>query len=147
MAAASALLGTISVSSVFGSTNAATFGQLEVDQSKFIALTAPLGSSGHQLLILEQQSDKKACWSTSGINPEVVEPLLLKFDFTGICGRSTDSNGYSIRIADSDLGLDYRLSIVERDRDLVLVEISAKRSPRGCYALSLSWRYEKTVSK
>ncbi len=71
----------IGVSSVFGSTNAATFGQLEVNQSKFIVLAAPLGSSGHQLLILEQQSDKKACWSTCGINPEVVEPLLLKFDF------------------------------------------------------------------
>ncbi len=127
-AAASAFLGTICVSSVFGSINAATFGQAEVNQSKFIALAAPLGSSGHQLLILEQQSDKKACWSTSGINPEVVEPLLLKFDFTGICGRSTDSNGYSIRIADSDLGLDYRLSIVERDQDLVLIGISAKRS-------------------
>lgn len=55
---------------------------------------------------------------TNGVGDNLVE-------FT----RSTDSNGYSIRIADSDLGLDYRLSIVERDQDLVLVEISAKRSP------------------
>jgi hypothetical protein len=45
----------------------------------------------------------------------------LNFDFTGICGRSTDSNGYSIRMNGEDLGLDYLLRVVERDGDLVLV--------------------------
>lgn len=105
---------------------AATFGQKEVEQEKFIAIAAPRGSSDYQLLIVEQLSDKQACWSESGTNPIVVEPLLLKFDFTGICGRSTDSNGYSIRMADQDLGLQYRLSIVKRDGDLVLVGVSDK---------------------
>lgn len=105
---------------------AATFGQKEMDQDKLIAIAAPLGSSDYQLLIVEQLSDKQPCWSESGANPVLVEPLLLKFDFTGICGRSTDSNGYSIRMADQDLGLHYRLSIVKRDGDLVLVGISNK---------------------
>ncbi|MEO8891185.1 MAG: DUF3747 domain-containing protein, partial [Coleofasciculaceae cyanobacterium] len=42
-------------------------------------------------------------------------------DFTGICSRSTDSNGYSIRMGGQDLGLDYLLRIVPRDGKLVLV--------------------------
>jgi hypothetical protein len=120
-ALAAAVIGTISASS---SAIAATFSQKEVEQDKFIAIAAPLSSGEHQLLILEQQSDKQACWSESGTNPVVVEPLLLQFDFTGICGRSTDSNGYSIRMADQELGLNYRLSIIKRDGELVLVGIS-----------------------
>jgi len=43
-------------------TIAATFGQEEVEQNKFVAIAAPVGSGEHQLLILEQQSDKQACW-------------------------------------------------------------------------------------
>ncbi|MBW4638203.1 MAG: DUF3747 domain-containing protein [Gloeocapsa sp. UFS-A4-WI-NPMV-4B04] len=120
-AALAAVLGTISASSPV---IAATFGQEEVEQHKFVAVAAPLESGEYQLLILEQQSDKQACWSESGTNPVVVEPLLLQFDFTGICGRSTDSNGYSIRMADTDIGLYYRLSIIKRDEQLVLIGIS-----------------------
>lgn len=121
MALTAAAIGTISV---FSPANAATFSQKEVEQDKFIAIAAPLGSNDYQLLILEQQSDKQACWNESGTNPVVIEPLLLKFDFTGICGRSIDSNGYSIRMADQDLGLHYRLSIIKRNSELVLVGIS-----------------------
>jgi len=121
VALAAAALGTFSA---LRPTIAATFSQEEVEQNKFVAIAAPVGSGEHQLLILEQQSDKQSCWSESGTNPVVVEPLLLQFDFTGICGRSTDSNGYSIRMADQDLGLHYRLSIIERDQELALIGIS-----------------------
>ena len=100
---------------------AATFGQREVDQSKFIAVAAPYGRSSHQLLVLEQVSNARQCWSESGSNPIQVEPLLLNFDFTGICSRSTDSNGYSIRMNGEDMGLRYSLRVVNRNGDLVLV--------------------------
>ena len=102
-------------------TTAATFDTQEVTASNFIAVAAPYGNNQHQLLIIEQISNKRPCWSESGSNPVTVDPLLLKFDFTGICGRSTDSNGYSIRMAGQDMGLDYLLRVVERDGDLVLV--------------------------
>jgi hypothetical protein len=115
---------TLGVISALTPAHTATFKQEEVEQNKFIAIAAPLSNGARQLLILEQQSDKQACWSESGTNPVVVEPLLLQFDFTGICGRNTDSNGYSIRMADQDLGLYYRLSIIERDGEFVLVGIS-----------------------
>ncbi|MBD1892763.1 DUF3747 domain-containing protein [Coleofasciculus sp. FACHB-SPT9] len=100
---------------------AAVFTQKEVEQGKFIAVAAPYGTNSHQLLILEQISDKRACWSESGDRPTAVDPLLLNFDFTGICGRSTDSNGYSMRMAGTDLGLKYSFNLVKRDGELVLV--------------------------
>ena len=97
------------------------FGQKNVDQEKFIAIAAPFGQNNHQLLVLEQISNDRACWNETGNAPVVVDPLLTTFDFTGICGRSTDSNGYSIRVAGEDLGLQYSLRVVERDGDLKLV--------------------------
>ena len=106
---------------VFSPTSAATFDSAEVNSNNFIAVAAPYGNNQHQLLIIEQVSNKRPCWSESGSSPVKVEPLLLNFDFTGICGRSTDSNGYSLRMSGQDLGLDYLLRIVERDGDLVLL--------------------------
>jgi hypothetical protein len=73
---------------------------------------------------LEQVSNKRACWqegSTAANSPTPVEPLLLGFDFSGICGRSTDSNGYSLRMAGQDLGLKYSVRVVKRNNELVLI--------------------------
>jgi hypothetical protein len=102
-ALATVVISTISASA-WNPATAATFEQAEVDQNKFIAVAAPFGNNAHQLLIIEQVSPKRECWSESGTNPVTVEPLLLNFDFTGICGRSTDSNGYSIRMDGSRSG-------------------------------------------
>ncbi len=100
---------------------AVQFDQREVTQNQFILIAAPYGSGSHQLLILQQLSQRRACWREYGSNPVMVEPLLLNFDFTGICDRSTDSNGYSIRIAGQDLGLQYGLRLARQTNDLVLV--------------------------
>ncbi|PSO46790.1 MAG: S-layer protein [Cyanobacteria bacterium SW_9_44_58] len=105
----------------FQASNAQNFGAKEVPQEDYIAVAAPFGDDNYKLLILEQKSDQRACWSESGSNPVVIDPLLLDFDFTGICGRATDSNGYSIRINGQDYGQDYLLQVVERDNELVLV--------------------------
>jgi hypothetical protein len=101
---------------------AVTFNQQEVDQNKFIAIAVPLAQSNYyNLLILEQLSNARPCWSEAGTNPVSVTPLLLGFDFTKICSRSTDSNGYSIRQAGQDLDLRYDLRIVRRGEDLALI--------------------------
>ncbi|MEQ8758027.1 MAG: DUF3747 domain-containing protein [Coleofasciculus sp. G1-WW12-02] len=122
-----ATLATIALSSLIANKSvAATFEQIPVEQNKFIAIAAPFGESSHQLLIIEQKSNARDCWSESGSNPVIVDPLLLNFDFTGICGRSTDSNGYSIRVAGQDLGLDYLLRIVRRDGELLLVGTNSR---------------------
>jgi N-acetylmuramoyl-L-alanine amidase len=108
----------------FESVAASQFEQTEVIQEDFIAIAAPIGQTQkYQLLILEQLADDRLCWTESGFNPIVVDPLLLQFDFTGICGRSTDSNGYSMRMGGEDWGLNYDLRVVQRDRDLVLVGV------------------------
>lgn len=122
--AVAATLALSAIGSVGPAIAAATFSQQEVDQSKFIAVAAPYGRQAHQLLILEQVSNKRACWqegSTTTSSHIPVEPLLLGFDFTGICGRSTDSNGYSLRMAGQDLGLKYSLRVVKRNNELVLI--------------------------
>lgn len=102
-----AALSTLAVSS-FGTSfvpqaaQAATFGERAVAQDNFVAVAAPVGNTGrHQLLVIEQQSNRRDCWSENG---SIVNPLLANFDFTGICGRYTDSNGYSIRTGGQDLG-------------------------------------------
>lgn len=100
---------------------ASTFEEQSIEQDQVIAIARPYGEGKYDLLIIEQIPDKQACWSESGSNPVLVDPLLLTFDFTGICRRATDSNGYSIRVDGNDLGLDYLLRLVPRDGELVLV--------------------------
>lgn len=108
--------------------SAAQFGQKDVDQSKFVAVAAPFrGGNAHQLLIIEQVSASRPCWSEINGAPTKIDPLLTTFDFTGICSRSTDSNGYSIRMNGQDLGLQYSLRIVDRNGDMLL--IGAPRDP------------------
>ena len=103
---------------------AAQFEQQEIDQSRFIILAAPGGELGYKLLILEQIKSSRPCWSETGSSPSSVDPLLLKFDFTGICSRTVDSNGFSVRAAGQDEALDYSLRIVPQDNDMVLVAAS-----------------------
>jgi N-acetylmuramoyl-L-alanine amidase len=120
-ALASTTLGTITVVSPAKATD---FGQQEVDQNKFIAIAVPhVGSSPH-LVILEQISNTQSCWKESGTSPITIEALLLNFDFTGICGRSTDTNGYSIRMAGEDMCLLYKIKLVQNNSEFVLVGIS-----------------------
>jgi N-acetylmuramoyl-L-alanine amidase len=108
--------------------SAAQFGQKEVDQSKFIAIASPYqGGRAHQLLVVEQVTDARPCWTESGAAPTLVNPLLMQFDFTGICDRKTDANGYSIRMNGEDLALRYSLRVLRRDGDMVLVGAPRQR--------------------
>lgn len=119
-----ATLGILALGSLISFNNpvkASTFSETAVDQDNVIAIARPYGEGKYDLLVIEQIPDKQACWTESGANPVMVDPLLLNFDFTGICRRATDSNGYSIRLDGNDLGLDYLLRLVPRDGELVLV--------------------------
>lgn len=97
------------------------FSAVEMEPDAVIAVATPLRHR-YGLVVIEQIAENQSCWSgKSSALPVAVELDLLGFDFTGICGRSTDSNGYSIRMAGEDLGLDYQLQLVERDGDILLV--------------------------
>jgi hypothetical protein len=103
------------------------FGAEDVDQSKFVVVAAPIGDGSRaQLNIYEQRSDARPCYAVQGSNPAVVDPLLSTFDFTGICNRYIDGNGYSLRIGDQDLGTVYRLSVVKESGDTLLMALPTK---------------------
>lgn len=97
------------------------FAKAEVEGEDFLVMAAPRGLTGDFfLMIVEQQSNAQACWQENGTAPIEVDPLLLTFDYSGICGRMADSNAYSIRMADNDLGLNYSLRVVPQDGELLL---------------------------
>lgn len=84
-------------------------------QERFVLVAAPIGTSDrYQLNIYEQINDKRPCFAFASGLPAAVNPLLATFDFTGICNRYIDANGYSLRIGGTDLASQYRL-IVRKD--------------------------------
>jgi len=103
------------------------FGAVEVDQSKFVIVSAPIGDGSRaQLNIYEQRTAARPCYAVEGSKPAVVNPLLSTFDFTGICNRFIDGNGYSLRIGNGDLGTVYRLSVVKEAGDTLLMALPTK---------------------
>lgn len=104
-----------------GKAIAVHFDQKEVDQSKYIAIAMPLVSGYYKLIVLEQISLNHACWKETGSEPTVVDPLLVKFNFTRLCRRYMDSNGFSIRVAGEDLAMKYSPRLEQQKGEIVLV--------------------------
>lgn len=105
----------------------ALFQALELDQGRFLLVAAPIGNgSKAQLNIYEQVTNRRPCFATSGAKPAVVNPLLGTFDFTGICGRFIDANGYSLRVGGTDLATSYRLSVRREAGDNLLIALPTK---------------------
>ncbi|MEM9807065.1 MAG: DUF3747 domain-containing protein, partial [Cyanobacteria bacterium P01_D01_bin.56] len=123
LAIAAATAATLTLFGTAPRVNAQAFENVEVDQEDFVLVSAPGGGllGRPQFMIIEQKSDAQLCWSESGANPTQIEPLLLNFDFSGICGRSTDSNGYSIRAGDGDAGSRFNLELQEEEGEYILV--------------------------
>ncbi|HSM81026.1 MAG TPA: DUF3747 domain-containing protein [Nodosilinea sp.] len=99
------------------------FGQQPIDPSLAVAIASPVRNGAlHNLMILTQVPNQRQCWQeqAQANGSVVVDPLLLNFDFSGACDRSTDGNGYSVRINGQDLGVHYRLEVSGRQNDLVL---------------------------
>ena len=111
----------------------ALFGAGEVDPSRFLLVAAPIGTSGerYQLNIYEQLKLTRPCFAVGEGKPAAVDPLLSTFDFTGICGRFIDANGYSLRIGGSDLATSYRLSVVKGGGDILLVARPTKSAAQA----------------
>ena len=129
LAALLPLAGSLALASPPPAAAKALFDAVEVDQAKFVIVSAPIGDgSRSQLNIYEQRSDARPCYAVQGSNPAVVDPLLSTFDFTGICSRYIDGNGYSLRVGDSDLGSAYRLSVVKESGDTLLMALPTKPS-------------------
>ncbi len=111
---------------------AQNYGQQSIASDQAVAIAEPVSNGRfYRLLILEQLTNQQSCFAERAGSPTVIEPLLLNFDFTGICGRRSDSNGYSIRIGNEDLSSRYRLQITRRGESLVLVALPGALPGRG----------------
>ncbi|MBD0335476.1 MAG: DUF3747 domain-containing protein [Cyanobacteria bacterium Co-bin13] len=105
------------------------FGEQPVlDQSRILLVAAP-GSAlnPNQFFIIEQQSNARPCWNEP--SPGTIDPLWTTFDFTGICGRVSDSNGYSIRTSGIDQGANYQFKLEQSGNDLVLYGLPRPTNP------------------
>ena len=101
----------------------------ELDQSRFVLVAAPIGKGERaQLNIYEQIRPTRACFAVGEGRPAAVNPLLSTFDFTGICGRYIDANGYSLRIGGTDLATTYRLMVTRSGNDTLLLAIPTRGS-------------------
>ncbi len=106
----------------------ALFSAADVDQQRFVLVAAPIGTKGErsQLNIYEQIKATRPCFDVAPGSPAVVNPLLGTFDFTGICNRYIDANGYSVRVGNIDLATSYRLMVTRTSGDLLLVAFPTK---------------------
>ena len=101
----------------------------ELDQSRFVLVAAPIGNGERaQLNIYEQIRPTRPCFAIGEGRPAAVNPLLATFDFTGICGRYIDANGYSLRIGGTDLATTYRLMVSRSGSDTLLLAIPTRGS-------------------
>jgi hypothetical protein len=103
------------------------FSAAELEGQRFLVVAAPIGTSSRfQLNIYEQVNNKRPCFAVTPGRPAQVNPLLGSFDFTGICGRYIDGNGYSLRVGGSDLATVYRLSVLAENGDTVLMALPTR---------------------
>ena len=105
------------------SATATGFQLLPVDQSLFVLLAAPIGESGQKsmLNIWEQVPGRRTCFSVLPGKPALVDLHLRTFNWDGICRRFLDSNSYSVRVGERELGTVYRLTVVRRGGDNLLM--------------------------
>ncbi len=96
----------------------ALFDTKPLDQSRFAVLAQPVGDHNWKLLVLEQIKRRPLCWTP---RPDgLIDPSLNNFDFSGICSRYLDSNGYSLRSGGRDLSRRFSLRLVQSGNTLHL---------------------------
>ena len=105
---------------------AGLFDSQPLDQERFAVLAQAVGRDRWKLLVLEQIKAQPLCWEER--RDGLVNPSLNSFDFTGICSRYLDSNGYSLRTGGSDMASSFRLRL---DTDQQGLRLSAMDPNRG----------------
>ena len=101
---------------------AGVFQSQPLEQERLAVLGQPVGSQGWKLLVLEQLKPAPKCWEER--RDGLIDPALNRFNFSGICSRYLDSNGYSLRVGDDDVPPRYRLRLESQGNTLVLLAMS-----------------------
>ena len=105
---------------------ASVFNSQPLDQGRFAVLAQPVGKSDWKLLVLEQIQPQPRCWEER--SDGMIDPALNRFDFSGICSRYIDSNGYSLRVDGEDLANRYRLRLEQQGNSVVLLAMSPSQA-------------------
>ena len=137
----------------------ALFDSTALPQVHFAVLAQPIGRAQWKLLVLEQIKPQPRCWTPR--QDGLVEPSLNRFDFTRICKRYLDSNGYSLRSGGQDLGTRFRFRLKRSGTSLRLEALDPqqrapllvgqapvhRRDPNGFVPLQLApgWALERRV--
>ena len=128
--AAKVVFGAVALAAAFaphGAGAQSMFAAADLDPQLFVVVASPVGStSRYQLNIYEQVKSTKPCFAIGAGKPAAVNPLLATFDFTGICSRYIDANGYSVRVGPSDLAGAYRLLVRSEAGDTLLIALPTK---------------------
>ena len=101
---------------------AGVFQSQPLELERLAVLGQPVGSQGWKLLVLEQLKPAPKCWEER--RDGLIDPALNRFNFSGICSRYLDSNGYSLRVGDDDVSPRYRLRLESQGNTLVLLAMS-----------------------
>ena len=101
---------------------AGVFQSQPLEQERLAVLGQPVGNQGWKLLVLEQLKPAPKCWEER--RDGLIDPALNRFNFSGICSRYLDSNGYSLRVGDDDVSPRYRLRLESQGNTLVLLAMS-----------------------
>jgi hypothetical protein len=119
---------TLSIAAPASVRASALFAAAEVEPQRFVLVAAPIGTNGEkaQLNIYEQLKPTRPCFEVGQGQPAPVNPLLATFDFTGICNRYIDANGYSVRVGSQDLATSYRLMVSRSGGDMLLLAYPTK---------------------
>jgi len=98
------------------------FNSQPLDQGRFAVLAQPVGNNEWKLVVLEQIKPQPRCWDNR--SDGLIDPSLNRFDFTGICSRYIDSNGYSLRVNEEDLASRYRLRLEQQGKQVALLAMT-----------------------
>ena len=119
------------------------FDSKPLKQDQFAILARAVGRDGWKLLVLEQIKARPFCWKDQADG--LVEPSLNSFDFTGICSRYLDSNGYSLRTAGEDTKKSVRLRLRQGRNGLELHALDPNRNTAVVVATAKQARRNKNA--
>ena len=121
----------------------ALFDSRPLNQERFAILAQAVGTDRWKLLVLEQIKTRPLCWEER--QDGLMNPSLNNFDFTGICSRYLDSNGYSLRTSGTDADKRYRLRLNQSRNGLTLQAMDSLRGGGITVARARNVRRDKNA--
>lgn len=142
-AMAATALGLIGLGAGVPGLTRALFDSRPLKQERFAILAQAVGNSRWKLLVLEQIKARPLCWEER--EDGLIKPSLNEFNFSGICSRYLDSNGYSLRTGGADSDKRYRLKLEQSGNRLVLVALEPDRGESTIVARANQMQRDKNA--